>query len=306
MGGSSSHRRKSTRASRHGSHRNSPSRNTTVSSTPVNRVLNFDHLQITQGIGFNLLKKSGWIPGEPLGTSPSTTNQLAIPISSTVSNQISSSSSSPSTSIPIPIVIKHGRSGIGAPHRNLSNQQLFPHQSPITPHSLPNRLPNRNDMLSWQHDSSPDLVKQLANMDIYDPLRPRCQYDSNHVVRNLKALHKHELNCPANPNRNTTRRDSIPSSTFNPSQSMDIIHTSSVNPFSTLAPDESFDNPSDYSSDQHESSIISSMSDYSDQESSNDSLDQDNICMTDQQTIQEVSTDADQLTILNDHVGKRS
>lgn len=305
MGGSSSHRRKSTRASRNGSRRNSPSRNTTVSSTPVNRVLNFDHLQITQGIGFNLLKKSGWVPGEPLGTSPSTLNQLAIPIASTLSNQ-PSSSSSPSTSTPIPIVIKHGRGGIGAPHRNLSNQQFFSHESPITPHSLPNRLPNRHDMLTWQHDSSPDLVKQLANMDIYDPLRPRCQYDPNHVVRNLKALHKHELNCPANPNRTTNRRDPIPSSTFNPSQSMDTIHASSVNPFSTLAPGESFDNTSHYSSDQDESSIISSMSDYSDEETSDTSVDQDNICMTDQQPIQEFSIDVNQSAISTDNVEKLS
>lgn len=51
---------------------------------------------------------------------------------------------------------------------------------------------------------SPTLVKQLANLDIFDPLRPRCQYDPDHVVRDLKALHKHELTCPANPCRETS------------------------------------------------------------------------------------------------------
>lgn len=42
---------------------------------------------------------------------------------------------------------------------------------------------------------------QLADRDIFDPLRPRCQHNHDHVVRDLKALRKHELTCPDNPNR---------------------------------------------------------------------------------------------------------
>lgn len=48
---------------------------------------------------------------------------------------------------------------------------------------------------------SPSLIQQLADLDVFDPLRPRCKFDSNHIVRDLKALRKHENSCPANPHR---------------------------------------------------------------------------------------------------------
>lgn len=52
---------------------------------------------------------------------------------------------------------------------------------------------------------------QLADGDIFDPLRPRCQYNHNHVVRDLKALRKHELTCPDNPNRLSSSAESAAS-----------------------------------------------------------------------------------------------
>lgn len=43
------------------------------------------------------------------------------------------------------------------------------------------------------------LVHHLACRDVFDPLRPQCRYDPMHVVPHLKALHKHEKKCHANP-----------------------------------------------------------------------------------------------------------
>lgn len=41
----------------------------------------------------------------------------------------------------------------------------------------------------------------LADGVVFDPLRPRCRFDDGHVVRNLRALRKHEMGCPSNPRR---------------------------------------------------------------------------------------------------------
>lgn len=75
---------------------------------------------------------------------------------------------------PIPIVVRHGRAGIGCA---------------ITPES-PASVGTPVD----------------KNDDVFDPLRPRCRFDTTHVVRSLKALQKHEASCAANPNRSRSKR----------------------------------------------------------------------------------------------------
>lgn len=56
--------------------------------------------------------------------------------------------------------------------------------------------------------SPTSIVSHMAKLDIFDPLCPHCPYDSNHVVRDLKALRKHVKNCPANPDRAVSRHSS--------------------------------------------------------------------------------------------------
>lgn len=56
--------------------------------------------------------------------------------------------------------------------------------------------------------SPTSIVSHMAKLDVFDPLCPHCPYDSNHVVRDLKALRKHVKNCPANPDRAVSRHSS--------------------------------------------------------------------------------------------------
>lgn len=52
--------------------------------------------------------------------------------------------------------------------------------------------------------SAPEMRRGVGcdfGHDVFDPLRPRCQYDPTHVVSSLKRLRKHEMKCPANPAR---------------------------------------------------------------------------------------------------------
>lgn len=154
MGGASSNRRqRRINNSRH--RRSASSRTSPVPIPPSTTTLTFSHHQITSGPGYDLLRKSGWLPGEPLG-SPATPSSPATPHRA-----------------PLPLVLKRGRAGLGAASSS----------APSTP-------------------SSPAPIKHLANSNIFDPLRPRCQFDPTHVVSNLKALRKHERTCPANPHRN--------------------------------------------------------------------------------------------------------
>lgn len=203
MGGSSSHRRNK---------RNNRNLRTSYRSgsvpTPSSVTLTFDDREITSGPGYNLLRKSGWQPGDSLGI-------------------LSSSPSARST--PIPISYKQGRAGLGAAHDQI-------HQ---TLASSPTSLPR-----SYTSPSCPttSLANDFANMDIFDPLRPRCPFDSTHVVSNIKLLRKHEQNCPANPARYASNPIPIPQLTPNPQLTPFEAAPSSFNPFSSLA------SPSNHSS----------------------------------------------------------
>jgi len=72
------------------------------------------------------------------------------------------------TIAPIPIVVRPPRLGIG-----------------LSPSSLP----------------TPTAISKQAPEPVFDPLRPRCRFDHTHIVASLKALQKHECNCPSNPAR---------------------------------------------------------------------------------------------------------
>lgn len=78
---------------------------------------------------------------------------------------------------PIPIVVRTTRAGIGSP--TLSTASSVDDNSPTNEH-----IDNDDD-----------------NSLVFDPLRPRCRYNPAHVCASLKALQKHERNCPANRGR---------------------------------------------------------------------------------------------------------
>lgn len=247
MGGSSAHRRKKLR--RRPKH-SSNSRSGPVDVPTTARTLTFDEQTITTGPGFNLLLKSGWLPGQSLGLSlaqmPSTTGE------SSYSDIDATSASTPQRALfaPLPIVVRNGPGGVGSlsrsvdavttpilstsndgtndpspqhgltkgrnsRHNNRGRSGLRRHGG----HSHPrfDSKSNRNhDFLAASsalsdQAMSPTLVRHLASLDIFDPLRPRCQYDPDHIVRDLKALHKHEQSCPANPHRGTPHRVSVSS-----------------------------------------------------------------------------------------------
>jgi len=78
---------------------------------------------------------------------------------------------------PIPIVVRTTRAGIGS----LTSSSASSVDDDAETTTKIEEEKNRND----------DCL-------VFDPLRPRCRYNSNHVCASLKALQKHERNCPAN------------------------------------------------------------------------------------------------------------
>lgn len=296
MGGSSSHRRKSLRH-RPQRHSNSGSAPITVPATA--RVLTFDQLEITQGPGYNLLCKSGWLPGQPIGVSPGHTSTSASDSSPSDTDR-SGPSSNKALSAPLPIVVRNGRGGVGSqtsssscsnmfspattthgskrghnrshqrnPNRgqqNSSNKRSYRHSHPhFRPNNTSNRKGSSDSALLSDEAISPTLVKHLANLDIFDPLRPQCQFDAEHVVRDLKALHKHEQSCPANPYRDSAGR--LSTSLLTPSQDghfqpSSLPHMDTFSYLSMDSPRTSSDFSSATSSDSDNAEPNGSDSDY--------------------------------------------
>lgn len=282
----------------------SSSHNSTV-TPPTVRTLNFDNLAITTGLGFNLLCKAGWTPGQALGPSSSISSH----------STTSTSDSDSALSVPLPIVLRHPRIGVGALPSPSSSPPSLP--APATPpqpipsnsnrtnrhkrvhprsrkndsrHNKP-RFSKQNarsnqvqrlgdnstaassandDALSHSELQSAELastnyiVQHLSKLEIFDPLRPHCPYDSNHIVRDLKALRKHVKSCPANPDRTSSSPFSpthlfqsfalSPQSLETPSEDLDILSCSSVDsPCSSLMSDSC-----DYEIDPVENSIQTS------------------------------------------------
>lgn len=178
MGGSSSGRRRTTRGGGGGGGGRGR-RKSAGTVEPGVRVLAFEEATIVGGMGFSIMQKSGWVPGAALGAgSPDARSPGAVlgPVG---------------RSAPLPITVKRGRAGIGAYQPLLDAEELIPRA--VRPASY-----SGSRGLDW---GSPGDV-----MDIFDPLRPKCRFDTTHVVANLKALRKHELSCPSNPERNVGRR----------------------------------------------------------------------------------------------------
>lgn len=166
MGGSTSWKRR-----RHASRRRSFRR---PSSSPSTQHLSFDHLAITSGLGYDLLLKSGWRPGAPLGHPVEAGQHSPLTPSGAVT--------------PLGITVRRGRGGLG------SAQTVLQEHDPSVP--LAASAPE-----SSIRERAPKFV---VNGDmVFDPLRPRCQFNRNHVCRDLKMLRKHEQTCPDNPNRSS-------------------------------------------------------------------------------------------------------
>lgn len=129
----------------------------------------FGRHEITAGVGFDLLTRAGWSPGQSLGVArPRSVGAGA------------GASAAPATPTPLPIVVRPARAGLGC--------------SPVSPPCTPTRA-HAAGMRAAQRGAGAD------NALVIDPLRPRCRFDCTHVCASLKALQKHEAACPSNPAR---------------------------------------------------------------------------------------------------------
>lgn len=239
-----------------------PPTGNSASSTVVTRprTLAFENLAITSGLGYDLLRKAGWKPGQRLGPGSSEFVENPGPamsaafVNSTSPSESSTSDSDAGLSVPLPIVIRHNRAGVGAsgdasvplsstttpPSTKTANTNKFNNHKRAHMRSRKNynrqsksrfiKRDSHNDMVDNSEDehfgsirvprshaspskddisaSPTSIVSHMAKLDIFDPLCPHCPYDSNHVVRDLKALRKHVKNCPANPDRAVSRHSS--------------------------------------------------------------------------------------------------
>lgn len=241
MGGSSYNRRKN--SPHRSDRRNNYTRSYPIPIPWATRTLNVDKLAITTVQGFNLLCKAGWSPGQPLGLSSAENPEETSPATSISDSNCSSHSPlDNSLFAPLPIVIRNRRAGVGVLTQNYSevshdkssrrspflqpratNHHLrsrtskHPHTrshkyhraQPRTPSSSKRKQAENLTMGTKQaspttpHSVSPSLIQQLADLDVFDPLRPRCKFNPDHIVRDLKALRIHEKSCPANPRRSS-------------------------------------------------------------------------------------------------------
>lgn len=83
---------------------------------------------------------------------------------------------------PIPIVVRSGRKGLGA--------------HPKAPRGEAGPLLSTSPTSGAEDECAP----RADAMEVFDPLRPRCRF-CEVAVASLKALHKHERKCRANPER---------------------------------------------------------------------------------------------------------
>ncbi len=165
MGGSTSHKRRNRR-----NHGHRPSASNTQDSSSTARVLDFTDRAITNGRGYDLLTRVGWNEGQPLGAS---------------------SRRAHTSVLPIPIVVRPARAGLGS--------------SPVSPSD--GTTPMWCKPVPHRSNHSEDVV--------FDPLRPRCRYNPSHVVASLKALQKHEANCACNPSSRRALAASAPTASPN-------------------------------------------------------------------------------------------
>lgn len=119
MGGSSSHRRRLAHNLHNPRPRPSASQSPPTPTTPVTpasaaarTAVTFDRPAITNGPGFDLLRKSGWTPGTTLGPAASAPSLTAL-------------------SAPLPIAVRHGRHGVGA--SSSSSSGAIASSAPATP-----------------------------------------------------------------------------------------------------------------------------------------------------------------------------
>jgi len=132
------------------------------------KVITYDSHAITSGFGYDMLSRHGWVEGESLGARGRGSEEAKM-------------------TKPIPIVVRTTRAGIGsAAASSTSSASSFEDDQDNTTDAA--TLNSKND-----YDNDHSLV--------FDPLRPRCRYNPNHICASLKALQKHERNCPANRGR---------------------------------------------------------------------------------------------------------
>jgi G-patch domain len=161
--------------------------------------LDFADHAITSGVGFNLLCSMGHIPGHPLGSSSAT------PAPKPATEPTPPSSSDPRRTVPIPITLRRGRAGLGAPvalgcaeHARGSVAQSVPADA-----SRAFMSPARSAAAASASSQASAVSALASSIDALsftrDPLRPRCRHNREHVVASLKALQLHESKCPDAP-----------------------------------------------------------------------------------------------------------
>jgi hypothetical protein len=227
MGGSSSGRKQARIARGRASFR--PQRPPADGETPVQIELDFADHAITSGVGFDILCRMGFEPNHlplPAGPGRPPTPGGAHASTCAVDNGPSTglaplpaaSGGESDRSQPIKIMVRTTRAGLG------SGEVLHAH-------SLPARVGagastnfgsqcsgaagpaenHRHLVMTTSCDpcSATTLVSSLDSLSLgalaNDPLRPRCGFNSEHVVADLKQKQRHEKRCRDNPNRNSRR-----------------------------------------------------------------------------------------------------
>lgn len=196
--------------------------------------LTFEQHAITSGFGFDLLSRMGHVPGTPLGPVPSGKaldrtddfEQPSLMIESgdkqLTSIQTTSSVSKTHTTEPIPIVVRRTRAGLGS--------------AGTTPRLLPTDLDRSSSNASVGSTNICDVVLSPAtlaeSMEVLsltrDPLRPRCRYNDDHIVADLKAKQRHERRCPDRPH-DITADDPGSSRRFSAPASIQCEHIAGIN-----------------------------------------------------------------------------
>jgi hypothetical protein len=231
MGGSSSGRKQARAARARASFR--PQRPPPDGERPVQVELDFAEHAITSGVGFDLLCRMGFepnhaphanpqgrppTPGRTAANAPPPTPELTADSATPAGLAplpVSSGSDAGRTTQPIKIVVRTTRAGLGA-------------AEVVHAHSLPTGVGARASTIfgmrvygaigppgTHQHPattscdpgSATTLASSLDALSLgslaNDPLRPRCGFNSNHVVADLKQKQRHEKRCHDNPNRNS-------------------------------------------------------------------------------------------------------
>lgn len=219
MGGSSSNRRQHRERQGRGAFRPRANSNYAAESVASGSLsadgvvsLSFEQHAITSGRGFDLLCRMGHVEGQPLGQP----NPLAEQSQNAVGEvrcveQSRRASVGDRRTQPISIIVRPSRVGLGA--SPTTRAETPAERAAKATHSLPVEFermrPGKGQRIGQDIDplSVATLAESVEVLSLTrDPLRPRCSFNPDHVVADLKAKQRHECRCPDRPNRENNQQ----------------------------------------------------------------------------------------------------